>query len=183
MIRGNMNREMPKVACFTGLTDIVQIGDISVHIQTEYLKEKMLLITVINRSGRCISRTERNCAEHVNKPDFYTKLSKVAQAQQRSIVQRVNEIWAGYLKKQSISPPPSPSDMTAKRVICLLDLGLRAYDIPKHDESMSQESAKSLARAIWLEALELDPENRLVNACLSKLDGGIQMVQRIRQLN
>ncbi|MFA5202861.1 MAG: hypothetical protein WC708_00395 [Lentisphaeria bacterium] len=178
-----MSGEIPKVACFTGLTNIVQIGDISVHIQTEYLKEKMLLITVINRSGRCINRTERNCAEHVDKPDFYVKLAKVAQAQQHLVMRRVNEIWADYLKKQSISPPPSSSDVTAKRVTYLLDLGLRVYDIPNHDESVSSESARNLARTIWLEALELDPENRLVNACLSDLDDGIQMVQKIRRSN
>jgi|WetSurMetagenome_2_1015567.scaffolds.fasta_scaffold31850_3 hypothetical protein len=175
-----MSGEMSRVACFTGLTGIVVIGDVSIHVQTEYLKDKMLLITIVNRSGRCINRTERNCAEHVDKPDFYVKLARVAKAQQCSVVQRVREIWNDYLKKQSIRlPEKESSDSIARRVSYLLDLGLKIYQISDHNDSISSETA----RISWLEALELDPENRLVNACLSDLDDGIRIVQRIRRSN
>lgn len=179
-----MSGEMSRVACFTGLTDIVNIGDVSVHIQTEYLKDKTLLITIVNRSGRCIHRAERNCSKHVEKPDFYIKLAQVAQAQQRSIVQRIQEIWAEYLKKQSIRPPTNgPSNPIAERVSYLLDLGFKIYQIATIDESVSMETAKDSAKITWLEALELDPENRMLNACLSNLDNGVQIAQRIRRLH
>jgi hypothetical protein len=179
-----MSGEMSRVACFTGLTDIIVIGDVSIHVQTEYLKDKMLLITIVNRSGRCINRTERNCAEHVDKPDFYVKLARVAQAQQCSVVQRVREIWNDYLKKQSIRPPEKESsDSIARRVSYLLDLGLKIYQISDHNDLISIETARISARITWLEALELDPENRLVNACLSDLDDGVKIAQRIRRSN
>jgi hypothetical protein len=166
-----MDNGLSKTACFTGLTDVVEIGDISVHIQTEFLKDKTSLVTIVNRSGRCIHRTERDCTKHANKPDFHRKLARVARAQQCSIVQRIREIWTNYLKKQSISPPPNA---ITQRVSFLLDLGLRIYDIGNSKES---------ARATWLEALELDPENRLVNACLSDSDESVKMAQRIRRVN
>lgn len=179
-----MSGEMPRTACFTGLTDIVNIGDISIHVQTEYLKDKTLLITVVNLSGRCIHRTERNCAEHVGKPDFYIRLSRVAQAQQCSVVQRIHGIWTNYLKKQSIRPPnKESSDIITKRVLYLLDLGLKIYQIQCHGDPVLIEAARISARATWLEALELDPENRLVNACLSDLGDGVQIAQRIRRSN
>jgi hypothetical protein len=166
-----MNDKVSRAACFTGLTDIIEIGDISVHIQTEYLKDKMSLITIVNRSGRCIHRFERDCAKHANKPGFLSKLAMVARAQQGSIIRRIREIWTDYLKKQSISPPPNA---ITQRVSFLLDLGLKIYHIGNSKES---------ARATWLEALELDPENRLVNACLSDSDESIKMAQHIRRTN
>lgn len=150
----------------------VKVGDFVIHVQTEEVKPKKLIVTYVLYDGQVIDRTERSYTAHEDKPNLRELISKVAEAQHSKKVREVPSIWEGFSKnlKISIRPPkrttlrpvpmpvPVAPQLDAARALELFELGLTLY---KEEPLKAQEA--------WEEAVHLDPDNKVYRVNLKKL--------------
>ena len=148
----------------------VTVGNFVIHVQTEEVKPKKLIVTYVLYEGQVIDRVERGYTAHEDKPNLRELISKVAEAQHSKKIREVPGIWEGFSKnlKISIKPPkrttlrpvpmPVAPKLDAAKALELFELGLTLY---KEDPLKAQEA--------WEEAAHLDPDNKVYRVNLKKL--------------
>jgi len=149
---------------FAGVNTNVQIGSITLHVQTENFPRDLLLITNVYFDGTCIHSVKWSYADHVGKPSFEARLQKAAELQQRTVVKRVPEIWAEHIAPKfpdppitqirSIRPPAVEPVELSETVRDRIDrLFILAMRVRKHN--------LRTAELIWHEILDIDPNHQL----------------------
>jgi hypothetical protein len=150
----------------------VTVGNSVVHVQTEEVKFKKLIVTYVLYEGQVIDRVERGYTAHEGKPNLRELIAKVADAQHSKKIREVPTIWDGFSKniKISIKPPkrttlrpvpmpvPVAPQLDTARALELFELGLTLYK----EEPLRAQGA-------WEEAVRLDPDNKVYRANLKKL--------------
>lgn len=147
----------------------VKVGDVVVHVQTEEVKPKGLIVTYVLYEGQVIDRVERSYTKFGSKPNIRELIHKVADAQHNKKIGSVREIWAQFSttvghsgrapKRASLRPAAMSSQSDSDRALELFELGLTLY---------KEEPLK--AHAAWKEAVGLDPNNKVYRTNLKRLE-------------
>jgi hypothetical protein len=158
---------------FAGVNTNVQIGAVTLHVQTENFPLKSMLITNVYFEGTCIHSVKWSYSDHVGKAQFETKLQKAAELQQRGVVQRVPEIWAArnapQLTENSVSESPISEVRATNSQVELPEAVLERID---HLYLLAMRLMKSNPKAaemtLW-EILSLNPNHKLTQLKLGLL--------------
>ena len=148
----------------------VTYANVSVHVQTEEVKPKKLIVTCVLYEGQVIDRAERSYADFNSKPNIRELISRVANAQHGKKISEVPSIWKRFSPtlKRSIRPlkvaslrPVSivTSQLDTDRALELFELGLTLYK----DEPLR-------AKEVWEEASRLDPDHKVYRVNLKRLN-------------
>jgi len=148
----------------------VSIADVRVHVQTEEVKPKKLIVTCVLYEGQVIDRVERSYADVESKPNIRELIAKVANAQHGKRISEVPGIWKRFSPtiKRSIRPLKVASlrpvligtpQLDTGRALELFELGLTLY----RDEPLRAKEA-------WEEASRLDPDNKVYRVNLKRLN-------------
>lgn len=147
----------------------VSIDDVTVHVQTEEMKPKKLIVTCVLYEGQVIDRVERSYADVESKPNIRELIARVANAQHGKRISEVPNIWERFsspvsrsiqTRKASLRPVSMVSpQLDTDRALELFELGLTLY---KHEPLKAQEA--------WEEACRLDPTNKMYRANLKRLE-------------
>ena len=145
---------------FAGVNTNVQIGPVTLHVQTENFPRDLLLITNVYLDGACIHSVKWSYADHVGKAQFEAKLQKAAELQQRNVIKAVPGIWA---ERNAPKPPPSSGFYPRTLSESVLDHIDRLYLLAMKVRKYSPETAVM----IWEEILTLNPDHQLTLQKLS----------------
>lgn len=131
---------------FAGVNTNVQIGSITLHVQTENFPRDLLLITNVYLGGACIHSVKWSYASHVGKDQFEAKLQKAAELQQKNVVQRAPQIWAARFTAVKLV---ELDEAVRDRIDRLFILAMRV-----------RKTNLQVAELIWYEILSLNPSHR-----------------------
>jgi hypothetical protein len=158
---------------FAGVNTNVQIGSITLHVQTENFPRDLLLITSVYLDGACIHSVKWSYANHVGKPSFELKLQKAVELQQKNVVQRVPEIWAAYIAPKFPEPPITQIRSIRPSAVGSVELSEAVRDRIDQLYILAMRVRKSspeTAVLIWHEVLTLNPNHQLTIQKLKLLE-------------
>lgn len=149
---------------FAGVNTNVQVGQVTLHVQTESFPLNSMLITNVYLLGTCIHSVKWSYASHLDKVRFESKLQKAAELQQKSVVQRIPEIWAER-NAQQLSESPTTE----------VQAGEISEEVRDHIDRLFLLAARAkktnpqVAKMIFQEILAINPHHQLTIKKLSLL--------------